>query len=62
MGFIKLKRKADGETIYVNVNLIAAVYPHYERRNITIVSLISEEWFDVEETIEEVMKLIRGGE
>lgn len=59
MSFICLTRDSDGEKVYINANLITAVYPYYGKENVAVVSLAGDcEGLDVKESVDDVIRLI----
>lgn len=63
MKFILLHLKSDGEKIYINRDAIETLR-RIKKDDKTMVTTIGCEdgWFDVRETPEEILQMIRGGE
>ena len=65
MKFIDLTRNADGEKIHINTALIVAVYPCYRAPSVTILDVVCSQGgdgYEVKESVDEVMRMIRDGE
>lgn len=64
MRLIVVTRHADGKKIYVNPELVCAVYPYYKREDKTVIQLsgAEENYLEVLESAESIANMIMGGE
>ena len=65
MKFIDLTRHPDREKVHINTAFIASVYPRYGEPSVTVLDCICNNGgygYEVKESVDEVMRMIKDGE
>ena len=64
MEFINLTRNSDGETVHINTAFIVSVYPCYSEPSVTILDVVCNHGgygYEVKESVDEVIRMIKDG-